>query len=108
MANDSIDEKVNMLEEAGMGIVGLTEKFEDARTQITVLEGEVTRLVRREERRVRRLGHARCLKCGGHVDLGKLARISEEQRYVSARDFCDDELLTDFMLVLKYRQYLWC
>ncbi|KAF8527286.1 hypothetical protein JB92DRAFT_2698552 [Gautieria morchelliformis] len=80
LANDSIDEKVNMLEEAGMGIVGLTEKFEDARTQIIVLEAEVTRLVRREERQVRRLGRARCLKCGGHVDLGKLTSISSEEQ----------------------------
>jgi hypothetical protein len=82
IANDSIDEKVNMLEEAGMGIVGLTEKLEDSRTRTVVLEVEVARLVRREERRIRRLDRAKCLRCGGRVDLSKLLGIhAEEQRY---------------------------
>lgn len=82
LANDSIDEKVNMLEEAGMGIVGLTEKLEDARTRTVTFEAEVRRLVRREERQLRRLERVRCLKCGGRVDLNKVITISgEEPRY---------------------------
>ena len=70
-----------MLEEAGMGIVGLTEKLEDARTRTVTMELEVTRLVHREERRLRRLSRAKCLKCGGRVDLTKLLAVNgEEQR----------------------------
>lgn len=68
-ANNSIDEKVNKLEDAGMGIVGLTEKLEDARARTTALEDEVGRLVRREERRTRRLERVKCLECGVRIDI---------------------------------------
>lgn len=79
LANNSIDEKVNMLEEAGMGIVGLTEKLEDARARTVTLEVEVRHLTRREERRLRRLNHAKCLQCGGRVDLRKVIGVSGEE-----------------------------
>ncbi|KAF8586444.1 hypothetical protein K439DRAFT_1631700 [Ramaria rubella] len=78
LANDSIDEKVNRLEEAGMGIVGLTEKLEDAQARIPALEEEVRRLERKGERRVRRLARARCLKCRGRVNLSKLIANDEQ------------------------------
>lgn len=82
LANDSIDDKVDKLEEAGMGIIGLTEQLEDARARIVTLEQEVGRLLRREDRRVRRLTYARCSKCGGRVDLSKLLGHGDgDQRY---------------------------
>ncbi|KAJ7580264.1 hypothetical protein C8J56DRAFT_278799 [Mycena floridula] len=68
-ANDSIDDKLDKLEEAGLGVVGLTRKLEDARAKIVSLEDEIARLSRREDRRVRRLERARCRKCLTKVEL---------------------------------------
>lgn len=42
-ANESIDDKIDKLEDAGLGVVGLTQKFEDARAQIAALEDEIDR-----------------------------------------------------------------
>ena len=68
-ANESIDDKLDRLEDAGLGVVGLTEKLEDARARILSLEAEIARLSRREDRRIRRLERARCQKCHIKVDL---------------------------------------
>jgi predicted nucleic acid-binding Zn-ribbon protein len=68
-ANDSIDDKLDKLEDAGLGVVGLTKKLEDARARIVILEDEIARLSRREDRRIRRLERARCQKCLTKVDL---------------------------------------
>lgn len=67
-ANESIDDKLERLEEAGLGVVGLTTKLEDARVRIVTLEDEISRLVRREDRRIRRLLRLRCQKCRVRVD----------------------------------------
>lgn len=68
-ANESIDDKLDKLEDAGSGVVGLTRKLEDARAKIVALEDEIARLSRKEDRRMRRLERARCQKCHTRVDL---------------------------------------
>lgn len=73
VANESIDDKLDKLEDAGLGVVGLTEKLEDARTKISRLEDEIARLSRKEERWSMRLARIRCKKCNIKVDLGHLA-----------------------------------
>jgi len=80
-ANESIDDKLDKLEDAGLGVVGLTKKLEDARSRIIALEDEVARLSRREDRRVRRLERARCQKCHLKVDLRSVnAYVEAEER----------------------------
>ncbi|KAJ7043757.1 hypothetical protein C8F04DRAFT_1366949, partial [Mycena alexandri] len=68
-ANESIDDKLDKLEDAGLGVVGLTKRLEDARAKIVALEEEIARLSRKEQRRVHRLDRARCHKCLTKVDL---------------------------------------
>jgi len=76
-ANDSIDDKLDKLEDAGMGVVGLTKKLEDARAKIVTLEDEITRLSRNEDRRTRRLTRIRCQKCHVKVDVKSLTQADE-------------------------------
>ena len=73
-ANESIDDKLDKLEHAGLDVVGLTEKLEDARTRITALEDEIASLRRKEERRTRRLARARCQKCHIKLNLDSITR----------------------------------
>lgn len=85
-ANESIDDKLDKLEDAGLGVVGLTKKLEDARTRIIALEDEIARLSRREDRRIRRLERARCQKCHIKVDLRHVIGSAEvDERYVRAK-----------------------
>ncbi|KAG5644884.1 hypothetical protein DXG03_007525 [Asterophora parasitica] len=88
-ANDSIDDKLDKLEDAGLGVVGLTKKLEDARAIISTLEDEIARLTRREQRRVRALERARCQKCRIKVDFGNLT-VDE-----SILDVSKDDLPTE-------------
>jgi chromosome segregation ATPase len=73
-ANASVDDKLDKLEDAGQGVVGLTRKLADARTRIVTLEDEVARLGRREERRQKRLEKTRCGKCSSKLDLQRIER----------------------------------
>lgn len=68
-ANESIDEKLDQLQDTGFGVVGLTRKLQDARDKIVTLHEEIARLNRREERRQRRLARVRCQKCLTKVNL---------------------------------------
>ncbi|GLB41649.1 putative pericentrin-AKAP-450 domain of centrosomal targeting protein [Lyophyllum shimeji] len=86
-ANDSIDDKLDKLEDAGLGVVGLTKKLEDARAKISALEDEIARLSRREERRIRCLRRTRCQKCHIKIDFSKLAQLDE-----SSLEFSRDDL----------------
>jgi predicted nucleic acid-binding Zn-ribbon protein len=79
-ANDSVDDKLDKLEDAGQGVVGLTRKLTDARSRITALEEELARLNRKDERRQKRLEKARCLKCRSKVALRDHGETDE--RYV--------------------------
>ena len=82
-ANEDIDEKLDRLWDAGFGVVELTQQLEDERARNFTLEEDVARLVRREERRVRRLEKARCPKCRSKVDLRSLNRAAEgDERHV--------------------------
>ncbi|KAF8645080.1 hypothetical protein AX16_008138 [Volvariella volvacea WC 439] len=67
-ANDSIDDKLDKLEDAGQGVIELTQKLEDAKAKIARLEQEIARLSRKEERRTRRVQRLRCQKCLIKVD----------------------------------------
>jgi chromosome segregation ATPase len=80
-ANESIDDKLDKLEDAGLGVVGLTKKLEDARAKIVTLEDEIARLTRKEERRQGRLNRVRCQKCNIKLDLRSLT--SADERYIS-------------------------
>lgn len=68
-ANASIDDKLDRLEDAGMGVVDLTKQLEDARTEVVGLEDELARMSRREDRRIRRLQRIRCQKCRTKIDM---------------------------------------
>lgn|SRR6266850_2714062 len=76
-ANDSIDEKLDRLEHAGFGNVELEMRLNDERAKTAVLEGDIGRLDRREERRLRRLAKAKCPHCRHHVDLRSLNRVAD-------------------------------
>ena len=81
VANESIDDKLDRLEDAGVGVIGLTKQLEDAKAKTLVLEDEIARLARKEDRRVRRLQRARCRKCQTKVDLpALLAKADLDER----------------------------
>ncbi|KDR80779.1 hypothetical protein GALMADRAFT_241215 [Galerina marginata CBS 339.88] len=81
-ANESIDDKLDKLEDAGLGVVGLTKKLEDARARIVSLEDEIARLNRKEERRSHRLERVRCQKCNIKVDLQHLIQGEENSTQI--------------------------
>jgi predicted nucleic acid-binding Zn-ribbon protein len=86
-ANESIDNKLDELQEAGLGVIDLTRNLADARSQITSLENEIARLQRREERRLRRLEKLRCQKCFMKIDPSKLQRVYEADERYGIRSF---------------------
>ncbi|KAH8103946.1 hypothetical protein BXZ70DRAFT_923662 [Cristinia sonorae] len=87
-ANQSIDEKLDRLEDAGHGVVGLTKQLEDAKETMVILESDMARLSRREERRLRRLEKLRCQKCRIKVDLkGLTSSIGDESSILEASMF---------------------
>ena len=87
LANESIDDKLDKLEDASLGVVGLTKRLEDARSRIVSLEDEIARLSRREARRLHRLERVKCQKCHGKMDLRGVNRGAEgDERY--AGDTC--------------------
>jgi DNA repair exonuclease SbcCD ATPase subunit len=92
-ANESVDDKLDKLEDAGHGVIGLTKKLDDARIRIVALEEELARLGRREERRLKRLEKARCLKCRSKVDLRNLDRREEADD--SSLDISTSSLLSE-------------
>jgi DNA repair exonuclease SbcCD ATPase subunit len=76
-ANESIDEKLDRLENAGFGNVELETRLNDERAKIAALEEDIARLDRREERRLRRLAKAKCPHCRQNVDLRSLNRAGD-------------------------------
>lgn len=70
-ANESIDDKLDKIEEAGFGVVELTKALEDARKRITSLEAS---LARSKERESRSYNHHICSKC----ERSDMAGSSEE------------------------------
>jgi myosin protein heavy chain len=66
-----------------VGVVSLTRDLEDARSKISQLENEITRLQRREERRLHRLERLRCQKCLVKVNTSQLQRLYDaDERFV--------------------------
>lgn len=88
-ANESIDDKLDKLENAGLDVVSLAQKLEDARTKISTLEDEIADLKRKEDRRTRRLARARCQKCHIKLDLQNL--IHPDERCVWSIYLCPVE-----------------
>ena len=78
-ANQSIDEKLERIEEAGMDVVSLTRQVEVGRTRIAALEDEADRLSRKDDRRTRRLQKMRCGKCRTKIDARS---IDADERYM--------------------------
>ena len=78
-ANQSIDEKLEQIEGAGMDVIGLTRKVEDGRARIAALEDDIARLSRKDDRRTRRLQKMRCVKCRTKIDVRS---IDADERYV--------------------------
>ncbi|KAK2464002.1 hypothetical protein APHAL10511_003946 [Amanita phalloides] len=76
-ANESIDDKLDKLQDAGLGVVGLTRKLEDARARITTLEDEISRLSRREDHLIHRMERIRCHKCHIKIDARAVAYADE-------------------------------
>ncbi|KAI0288447.1 hypothetical protein BC826DRAFT_1093036 [Russula brevipes] len=76
-ANESIDEKLDRLENAGFGNVELEVYLNDERARTAALEEDIARLDRREERRLRRLAKAKCPRCRQTVDLRGLNRLGD-------------------------------
>lgn len=83
-ANDSIDDKLEQLEDAGFGNVGLTQQLEDSRARISALQDEIARLSRKDDRRTRRMQKMKCVKCRTKVDF---KHIDADERYVIHRGF---------------------
>ncbi|CCM02679.1 uncharacterized protein FIBRA_04784 [Fibroporia radiculosa] len=75
-ANESIDDKLDQLEDAGLGVVGLTQQLEDARSKINYLEDEIARQGRKEDRLHQRLQRLRCIKCHTKVDVSGLQQAN--------------------------------
>jgi myosin protein heavy chain len=73
-ANESIDDKLDKLEEAGLGVVQLTKLLQDARARITGMEGEIAALRRKDAMRLRRMHKIRCAKCHSTMDVSALSR----------------------------------
>ena len=73
-ANELIDNKLDRIEDAGIGVVTLTEQLENAKTKIAALESEISQLSRKDERRTRRLEKLRCQKCMVKVDTNAIER----------------------------------
>jgi hypothetical protein len=72
-ANESIDEKLDRLENAGFGNVELEMRLNNERAKTAMLEEDIAQLDRREERRLRRLAKAKCPHCWQIVDLRSLS-----------------------------------
>ncbi|KAF8630539.1 hypothetical protein AX15_002860 [Amanita polypyramis BW_CC] len=86
-ANESIDDKLDKLQDAGLGVIGLTKKLEDARAQITTLEDEISRLSRREDRLIHRMERIRCHKCRVKVDVRAASLADESSIEINTVDF---------------------
>ncbi|KAJ7490212.1 hypothetical protein B0H11DRAFT_2400783 [Mycena galericulata] len=75
-ANESFDDKQYKLEDAGLGVVGLTKRLEDARVKIVGLEEEIAQLSRTEQRA--------CEMCLTQLDLRSAIRAEADKSSVNA------------------------
>ncbi|OCH84115.1 hypothetical protein OBBRIDRAFT_891971 [Obba rivulosa] len=68
-ANESIDDKLDKLGDAGLDVVTLTKRLEEARARIISLGEEIAKLTRLEDKRSQRLRKVRCSKCLTKIDV---------------------------------------
>lgn len=87
-ANEEIDDKLDRLEDAGVGIISLSQQLEDSKAKVSMLEVEITRITRREERRLRRLQKLKCQKCHTKVELAAIIEINGDETYVHIAYHC--------------------
>lgn len=64
IANESIDDKLDKLEEAGLGVTGLTRALDEARSKIANLEVQLAQLSRDGNTK------QRCSDCSSKAMLG--------------------------------------
>lgn len=74
-ANMVVDDQLGRLGDAGVDAITVAVQLEDAKSKIVMLEEEIGRITRTEERRKRRLEKLRCQKCLAKVDI----RIMEQK-----------------------------
>ena len=93
-ANEAIDEKLDRLEDAGVGVINLTNQLEEAKAKIVVLESDLGKVTRREERRLRRLEKLRCQKCHIKVDAKAMNFVGDERYELTTTSLlrCDADL----------------
>ena len=72
LANESIDDKIVKLEEAGMDVVTVTKELRAARAKIISLENQLA------QRDASKVTSAKCLTCGGKAEKKRLAIESSE------------------------------
>lgn len=86
-ANESIDDKIDRLEEVGAGVVGLTRELERARSTIVELEEHVANMLTREQSHTRRLRNFKC-SCGKGMPAHVLIKVvSENEQYALLETF---------------------
>jgi len=73
-ANDHVDDKLEQLESAGVGIISLTKQLEMQKDRNVNLQQEIDRLSRREDRVIKRLERCKCGQCGKRFDASSTAR----------------------------------
>jgi len=77
-ANQSINEKLEQIEDAGTDVISLIRRVGDERARIASLEDDA-RLSRKDDHRTRGLQKMRCGKCRTNID----SRSIDAERYVS-------------------------
>lgn len=86
-ANVAIDDKLDRLEDAGVDVITVAVQLEDAKSKIVVLEEEIGRMTRTEERRSRRLERLRCQKCLIKIDTRIVEqKLLADERYVARQN----------------------
>lgn len=83
--NEVVDEKLDRLQDADFGAVRLRQQLEEERARVVAVEDEIARLLRKEDRRTRRLEKLCCQKCHTKVGFHMFTQMAEEdERYVFA------------------------
>ena len=76
-----MDDQLDRLGDAGVDAITVAVQLEDAKSKIVMLEEEIGRITRNEERRKRRLEKLHCQKCLVKVDT----RIMEQKLMADER-----------------------
>ncbi|KAK4046091.1 hypothetical protein OIV83_006371 [Microbotryomycetes sp. JL201] len=96
-ANNSVDDKLIKLEQAGSGTVSLVRQLSDAKAKIARLEAELDRLLGRSgvlQKAKTKLTNLSCPACAAIFDANKVVRLRVD-------DLTDGELSTASLAALK-------